>query len=377
MAIGAIISGPITTRIGERNAMILSNLLTSVAAFAQIMYPTPEVLVIMTAVFSLGSGFMMSAYSPFMTRTSTRYERTHLFGSSQAISIGTSFVGSILGGFLPGLFALTLALPVDSPPTFQLALISWFIPIGLAIIPLLFVGEETRDVKPIDIQSDSNDESTSTESQNPSSETKGRYKTVIKFLIYTYLIGLGAGFIVPLMNVWFKEFYGFPTEVVGVLTGFGQATMAAGVLLAPVLSSRIGKVKTLVLTQALSLPFILFLAYFIDPMIAIISYLLRMVLMNASNPVGASFRMEIMPTRWRPNFAAAHTAVTQFGRSTSIQISGQLFDQGLFQLPFWYTLGLYSAGVTLYALFFWRTEEELEEEQKEKVPATPDLTSIE
>lgn len=352
-AIGALAAGPFTQRVGERNASIAAVMITALTAAVQVGYPVPDVLLSMAVLGSIGTGLTITSYSPLLAESSTRYERVHLFGTSQAVSIGFSFVGSIMGGFLPGWFALSLALPVDSAPTFQLALVTWFVPVAVGAFPLLFIRDKVSE-EPEEPEVE----------VSPLSEPKGRKSTVVKFAITSAIIGLGAGFIVPFMNVWFWELYDLPTHVVGIITGLGQGTLAAGVLLAPVLSNRIGKVNTVVITQAISLPFIVLLAVVINPLIAIASYLLRGVLMNASHPMNNALRMEIVPKSWRPNMNAIHTAAHRLTRSFSIQVTGPLFDQGQYLLPFWFTLACYTASTGLFAVFFRGAEKRLDAEQK-------------
>ena len=138
--------------------------------------------------------------------------------------------------------------------------------------------------------------------------------------------------------------------------------MATGVLLSPILSTRIGKVPAVVLTQVISLPFIILLAIVINPVVAIASYLLRGALMNAAMPIGQTLRMELVPSSWRPNLQAFNSSAMSFGRATSVQFAGQLFDQGLYLIPFWLTLGFYGLQIVLYTLFFRNAEKRRDEE---------------
>ncbi|MFX1474233.1 MAG: MFS transporter [Promethearchaeota archaeon] len=351
-AIASLAAGPYTQRTGERNAMVVASMVTVIAASVQVAYPEAGVLLAMAVVSSIGVGLTITSYSPLLAASSEQYERAHLFGTSQAVSIGFSFIGSILGGFLPGWFALSLALPLDSGPSFQLALAAWFLPTAISIFPLLFIRETPEPTSkevvdtPVPV------------------EPKGHRIVFVKFAITSSIIGLGAGFIVPFMNVWFWELYDMPTHIVGVITGLGQGTLAAGVLLAPVLSTRIGKVNTVVITQAFSLPFIVLLATVVNPLIAVAAFLLRGVLMNASMPVNSALRMEIVPKGWRPNLNAIYSAADRLTRSFSTQVTGPLFDQGQYLLPFWYTLGCYSVSTVLYGLFFRGAERRLDIELK-------------
>ncbi|MFX1318392.1 MAG: MFS transporter [Promethearchaeota archaeon] len=370
MAIGALIAGPYTTRVGEKTTMILSGVIMTVAASALITLPIPEILIMMMILFYFGNSLSITSYSPLMARSSSPYERTHLFGTSQASRIGSSFIGSLLGGFLPGLFALWFVVPIDSPLTFQLTLIIWVIASVLGITPLLGMKESRPPAK-------ASEESDLILDSITSPEPRGRISIVLRFIICNILIGLGAGLIVPLINVFFWEFYNLPTYMVGLIIGLGQATMATGVLLSPILSTHIGKVPSVVLTQALSLPFIIILASVVNPLVAIICYLLRNALMNATMPIGQTLRMELVPSSWRPNLQALNTSAMSFGRATSVQFAGQLFDQGLYLIPFWLTLIFYGTQTALYALFFWNAEKQRDKDIKEHETIFPRNMMIE
>lgn len=359
LAIGALVAGPYTSRISEKYAMILSGVICAIAAGVLIAFPVPIILILMIILFYFGNSLQITSYSPLMAQSSTSYERTHLFGTSQASRIGTSFLGSLLGGFLPGLFALWLLVPIDSPITFQLTLLVWVLSSALGIIPLFWLREPRAFNSGLEVKSGG--------SVQTSAESKGRISIVLRFMIIGLLVGLGAGLIVPLINVFFWEFYNLPTYMVGIIIGLGQVTMATGVLLSPILSTRIGKVRSVVFTQALSLPFIILLASVINPVVAIISYLLRGALMNAAMPVNQTIRMELVPSSWRPNLQALNVSAMSFGRATSVLYAGQLFDQGLFLLPFWLTLVFYGSQTLLYAIFFQKAEKTLAQEQEKEI----------
>lgn len=359
MAVGALLAGPYTSRVGEKYSMILSGIICAIAAGMLIALPVPSILIMMIIVFYFGNSLQITSYSPLMARSSSSFERTYLFSTGQASRIVTSFFGSLIGGFLPGIFALWLIVPIDSPITFQLTLIVWILACIIGTVPLLWLKEPTPfNSKLNEIQPE--------EPIAASTEPTGKVSIVVRFFICSLLVGLGAGLIVPLMNVFFWEFYNLPTYMVGTIIGLGQATMATGVLLSPILASRIGKVKSVVMTQSLSLPFILLLASVVNPVVAIMSFLLRGALMNAAMPIGQTLRMELVPSSWRPNLQALNSTAMSLGRATSVQFAGQFFDQSLYLFPFWLTLGFYGVQVALYAIFFWNAEKQRDADLQEQ-----------
>ena len=375
MGFGSLILGPCCQRMGSKSAIILGSFINLAASTSQVVYSSPEVLLMGMALRSLGSALFMISYGPFLTENSTPYERTHLFGASQSFSITASFAGSTLAGYLPGWLALTLLLPVDSAPTFQLALIAWLAPMALGILPLFLVKEELAPeasrptAPPESLKGDAPPGPAS--SDRGLREPKGRRIVIVQFAVVSALIGLGAGFVVPWLNIFFWDFYDLPTPMVGLITGLGQASLAAGFLLAPALSTRIGKVRTVVICQTLSLPFLLILAIVVNPLVAVACFLMRGLLMNAAGPVDSTLRMELVPSSWRPNVSAVTGAAWNLAWSLSTQITGPLYDQGVYLLPFWFTLACYTGSTILYALFFHDAERRLAAELAAQMEEPP------
>ena len=347
MALSSLVMGAYVSRVGTKNSLILASLISLVATFSQVLFPLPPVLYMTAMLGGLGSAMLNVALGPFMTKCSTSYERTHLFGTSQSATILSSFFANTLAGFLPGIFAIYLGLAFDTAITFQLALIIQILPLTLALFPLILVREmDSPDVSEI---------KTNEVELEPVAKKDVR-KLILKFGIVNAFIGLGAGFVIPYLNIFFWEFYNLPTYMVGLVQGFGSLSVAAGVFLSPVLSTRIGKVKTVLITQSLSLPFLFFIATIINPYVAIASYIFRVVLMNASGPVDRTLRMELTPESYRPQMSAISSFGWNFPWAFSTLVTGPLFDQGLYLIPFWFTLTSYSVATFLYATFFWNIE---------------------
>ena len=352
IAVSAFFVGPLCSRIGATWSTILGLLVLMASALWRVLMPIPEVLILGEVVGGVGSSLTWIAFSPFLSEHSSAFERTHLFGTTQSLNIISMFIGSTVAGVLPLWFALTLTLPIDSAPTFQLALFSWIIPLVVAVVPLLFIRKQNYILN----QPGSQPESSTTEK-----DPKGNLGIVLGFALVYVILGLGAGFIVPFLNVFFWDFYNLPTPFVGLIQGLGSASVALGTFLAPILSSRIGKVRAIIVVQTLSLPFLVTLAVFVDPVIASASYILRQVFMTAAIPIDGALQMELVPRSWRTPMSAVITAVFNATLAISVQITGQLYDLGLYLLPFWFTLICYSVGTALYA-FFYKPEKRLTRE---------------
>lgn len=348
MAISSIVVGIYVTRVGPKYSLIVGMMISVTVGFSQVAFPVPEVLLITAVLGGLGVALLNVSFSPFITRSSTSYERTHLFGTSQSAMILSSFLANTLAGFLPGFFSLYYALPFDSSPTFQMALFIHVIPLILSILPLLIIRETEAPLP--------NNNSQFTHKTVKPVATKDVGKLALRFGIVNIFIGLGAGFVIPYLTIFFWEFYDLPTPVVGLVQGLGSLSVALGVFLSPVLSTRIGKVKTVIVTQSLSLPFLFFIASIINPFVAITSYIFRVVLMNASSPVDTTLRMELVPEYFQPTMSAISGFAWNFPWALSTLVTGPLFDLQLYLIPFWFTLTCYSTSTALYAAFFWNIE---------------------
>jgi MFS family permease len=356
MAICSLLMGPYVARVGTKRAFILGSLIHLTISIPRVITPFPEIFIVGAALSGISSAMGNIAGTVFMAKHSTSFERTHLYGASQSLAIFSNFTGSTLAGFLPGWASLIFMLPIDSAPSFQLALIAWIAPMAISIIPILAIRESEAEVSPDKI------EKIASPTKRSTVEPKARKELLILFAVPTALIGLGAGFVVPFLSVFFWDFYNLPTHIVGFIQGLGSLTVATGAFISPGLSTRLGKVRTVVLCQAMSLPFLFLIAVIVNPVVAIACFLMRGALMNMTGPVDNSFKMEMVPHRWRAYLAAVSSFAWNFPWAISTQITGPLFDANLYLLPFWFTLVCYSTSTVLYGLFFRKSEKRLAEE---------------
>jgi MFS family permease len=109
-----------------------------------------------------------------------------------------------------------------------------------------------------------------------------------------------------------------------------------------------------VISQALSIPFLVMLGFspFLAP--AIIAYYLRATLMNMSNPVYTTYVMEKVPWESRAMVASLTSMSFNFGWAISPVLSGWLQIRSGFTGPFLITIATYSLAVLLYYLWHWR-----------------------
>jgi MFS family permease len=175
-----------------------------------------------------------------------------------------------------------------------------------------------------------------------------------KLFIPLLLISVGAGLFVPFMNVFFRVVHHQPDTVIGSLMAWGSLAMGIGLLIAPPIADRLGKLRLVVLTQGLSIPFMIMLGFVPVFAISAMAYYVRMALMNMSNPIYQNFVLEQVDPSSRATVASLHSMIWSFGRSFSPSISGSLQVAYGFGPPFAIAISLYAFAIMLYWMFFIR-----------------------
>ena len=273
--------------------------------------------------------------SPLMTALEPAANRTYLFSAQFAAQLIAGFLGSLIGGQMPDLFARL----ADIDPK-GLQAIQWTVVLSgflymLAALPLRNVTE----VRP--------DEPDQGKLWHIPREARHVF---VKLLAPNALIGLGAGLIIPFLNLFVEGKFGVSFSTLGAVFAWSQLGMALAVMTQPLIADRLGKIASIVLVQALSLPFIAMLGFSSSFAAVAIALFVRSALMNAANPIYAAFTMEQVKDGWRPSLAAAENMVWAAGWVIGPIASGLIrdwlgFDRG-FPVLFGAMLVLYAAGIT-------------------------------
>jgi MFS family permease len=184
-----------------------------------------------------------------------------------------------------------------------------------------------------------------------------------RLILPMLLTSIGAGLIMPFMNVFYRQVHNQPDPVIGTLFAWGSLAMGIGLLVAPPLAERMGKIKFVVISQGLSIPFLILLGYAPWFWLSAASYYVRVALMNMSGPVYQTFVMEQVDASARATIASLVSMSWNFGWAFSPMISGWIQVRYGFGPVFLGTIVFYLISVWLYYVFFWN-------KQPVKQPAT-------
>ena len=176
-----------------------------------------------------------------------------------------------------------------------------------------------------------------------------KLKIVIIFAVTNLMLGAGAGLVIPFFNLYFKDKFQLPISSIGIIFSIGSIVTATGTLIAPVVKERFGAIKAIVLMQALSLPFILVLAFTKKTYLAITSYFTRGALMNAAVPINQNTYMELVPEDIKASAVSLTEMSWNISWGIAASISGMLIGRFGYTLPILLMFVFYFSGV----LFFY------------------------
>jgi len=347
IATGAIAlpAGLFCERIGPRRAMLIG--LT--AYFVNLVLATfldPSILLIASFASGMIGTVSSVAGAPFIMENSGKTERTYLFSVSWALMIIMQVVGGFAGGLMPDFFNALLHLPTGTEAgSFVGFRITLIISVILALstsLPIFLIREKKAERQKV---------TTLFHLQNIKSP-----RTIIKFMIPAAMVGFGAGFIVPLFNIFFYDKLFATSEQIGVIYAWGNITIGIGALIAPVLSNRFGKARSVAFCEWLSLPFIMLITVSPNISVAASAYIFRGGFMNMASPISTNLQMELVSDTERATTSGLMTMSDNIPRAVTASISGQMMTRKDFFTPFLVTTITYVAASSIYFIFFRNSE---------------------
>lgn len=338
--IAAIPAALLVNRIGKRNAFITGNLLIGVAIAIMLLFPGFALFRAMSALIGMAQTLSAIGMGPFLMENSSDYERTYLFSVASGINMTAMSIGEWVGGYLPALFGGLLSVASTATRAYSATLALICVGSALSVIPYFFISNKYvpssgRSIFKLDYFK-----------HNP----KGLSRLILPLLITS----IGAGMIMPFMNVFFRTVHGQSDAAIGTVFAWGALAMGFGLLVAPALAERFGKIQVVVISQALSIPFLVLLGFtpFLIPAIA--AFYVRATLMNMSGPVYSTYVMEKVPVESRAMVASLTSMSFNFGWALSPMLSGWLQIRSGFSGPFMITIATYTVAVLMYYLWHWR-----------------------
>ena len=339
--IAALPMGYLADIIGRKGSLVLSGALLSISILTMALWHSEASFYSMNVLSGIAQSLAGVTMSPFLMENSNEKERTYLFSFGQGLQMTMASVGNWIGGYLPTWMGNAKNVIATSSTAYGDSVLIIGIGAALAIIPLIFLTSPKL-----------------THSQRaifaPFQYAAKNPMLLTKLILPMLFTSLGAGLVMPFMNVFFREFHHQPDPVIGTLFAWGSLAMGIGLLIAPPLAERTGKIQLVVITQALSIPFLILLGFSPIFWVGAATYYIRLALMNMSSPVYQTFIMEHVEPSARATVASLTSMAWNFGWAFSPTISGWLQVRYGFGPSFIGTIILYTLSVIMYWAFFWK-----------------------
>jgi MFS family permease len=267
-------------------------------------------LMVALAIDNLGGAFFTVNFSPYMMAVTSDKERRHAFSVSQATTPAMAFIGSLIAGLLPLLFARLLGLTLDEPAPYRLALCVAPALLFAAIVPLLR-ADAVRITSDEKKQGDSG---------------RAPVLWLAFFGVFVFLQVIGEGAVRSFFNVYLDVELQVSTAQIGTIMGVGQLLPIAAALSAPLLMARFGTAHALAVALLGAGLFLLPLASEPQLGFAAVAYIGVMATMNLATTTRSLFGQETVTPRWRTTAAAVSILGVALGWGMASLVGGQLIE---------------------------------------------------
>ncbi len=328
MVLLSIPLGILSDRKGRKKLLLTGTSLVPLPIIMIALTVNVTLLVVAAIILGIAESAALSTWNAIIADQTSLENRDASFSLSFILGNGGVAFGFLLPTFIPAIQSLTglNSITVHQDLLVLVGLVSAITPVWLFRI--------LRGYK---------------ETPNPSKLIRGKnFPTLLKFSGINSLIGLGAGFIIPLIPTWFFLKFGTPDTFSGPLLSLSNLTIALAAITSPRLSSKFGLLKAIVATQGFSTVFMLSLAFVPDVRLAGGLYIIRAALMNMSVPLQDSYLMGIMSQEERGLASSINTVVWRIPNSITTVIGGLILATGSFEIPFYLATMFYVISITLF-----------------------------
>jgi MFS family permease len=327
---------------GRKKMLVIGNVIAGIIIALFAFTTDPAILLIAAifegiseAAFSASSGALLAEKAEATQRNSIF--SLYAFAQSMAFGIG-SFA-------IPGVIIFEI-IGFSNKTSHSLLYIAVA---GLSLVSTLILLKVKESPRP---------KKTNTKEPNPAVKLahKESRLNLVKYSLSSAIIAFGAGMVVPLMTAWLHLQYGISDAVSGPILGVTSIAIAVATLASPVLAKKIGLVKAIVVTQAVSTVFMFATPLSSSYVIASSVYTVRAFLMNMASPLSQSMIMGLVEEDQRGVASGITAALWRLPNALSTFIGAYLMAGGLLALPFFLASILYMLSCMLFWYFFRKTK---------------------
>lgn len=320
---------PLVMLLGYRTLFIIAALAAGFARIGQAFAPGAVSLVALGLLFGVGDGIMQTLSTAFLSENAGRAVKTHLFTSDFVLRVVAMFAGSLIGGLLPAALDNVMS---------ETDAYRWTIVVAGCVMAASALSARAISRHTTARQAPWRAYSRAIKQF----ESWGRLG---RLLVPETVIALGAGLVMPFVALFLKHQLGASVEQVGMIQAVSSIIMGVGAFLTPAIARRFGLAGTVVLTELLSLPFLV--AIPLSTSLPVVAGLMwaRGALMNMSWPIYNQLSMEGLPAADKPLVAGWIRFGWSIAWLAGSSIGGRLMESS-YTTPYFYTAALYAVGAT-------------------------------
>jgi MFS family permease len=309
-SLASLAAGSMGERWGYRAMMVLG--LVMIVAGGTLL-PLGEMLPahwLAASIFSLyilmftGLGLYFVNAVPYVMSISRDHERNQAFSMQTALLALAAFTGSLAGGFFPRLFAGWFGLSIQDPAAYRYPLVLAAAMLLPSIWILFRIRRPTAEAQletPVPVE----EHPTNAVPVTPS--RFGLYSPVIITLLLLSIVRFfqvsGSATVYTFFNVYMDTTLTVPTAQIGLLAAFARLIGVFAALSTPLLITRWGAPRTVLMASLVGTISILPLALFPFWAAAGLGYIGVVALSSMRFPAFMIFSMALVPPNWRGTLA--------------------------------------------------------------------------
>ncbi len=366
-ALVAFPASALSDRIGRRLVLAGGLAMMLVAVVGFLVARDPLSLGLLAAVYGGGQQVFFVVQNPFLMERSRPDHRSELFALAFAIENATNIVAAVAGGAIAGAVAAARGFDPQGPDAYRILLVLMTGLMAVAVASVFLISDDRPRRRPRLASPSAAGEPASfpVEPYRPHVRRPlfGRIedrRTFVRLLLPGFLIAVGAGQVIPFMNLFVEHRFGLDLASLNAVFAITSLGTVVAVLLQPALARRMGKIGSVVLVQGASIPFLVVLGFSPVLWMVVAAMAVRSSLMNAGNPIFNAFAMERVGPSERATLSAAMSLLWSLGWVIagpwySLLQATLGFDRG-YAVNFVTIIVLYSVATFLYWTWFVRPE---------------------
>ena len=361
-ALAAFPASAWSDRIGRRLVMVAGGGAALLAVVGMVLTTNPLAILLLVALYGAGNQAIQVVAVPYMSEHSDPEHRSELFAVQFAVGSATNVIAAALGGVVARTISDRLGFISDGPDTYRIILVFMVGLLAAGLFVMLRLGDDRpsvmrrRELLAVGEPASFPPVRRRGVSLSRLGLTIRDRRTFFRLLLPGLLIPIGAGQIIPFLNLFVQGRFGLDLAALnGVFALTSIGTMLA-VLYQPTLARKFGRVRSVVLVQGFSIPFLVVLGFSPVLWTVIAAMAVRNSLMNAGNPIANAFAMDQVSHAERATLAAAMSLMWSVGWVIAGAYYAVVhavlgFDAG-YTLNFATIIVLYSVATWLYWRWF-------------------------